>query len=639
MAIQQQQPAGGLNQVAPRPAAPPAALTQPQKNENLAARAAGMEQEQPDTAQDYFTRTIEERQKQSEALMAQIERLKSSLDSRKGLPFDPVLMAGAAGFLKPTKTGSFGESLGYAAEGMSSEAEKEFARRQATAKLEMELGEKGLGLLTKNLEAADLLRMSGMGGKAMPSPGVQVAGPGGIPSGAPVSSGAPAAPAGGAPAGVTYGQTGAINQMYRITDADIARAYSISKEHGDKIKEIAKLQREDVKDIGGRPYSTSRQEFLAGDPNKPVEHDFGIYIGPKKTTAGIVETYERLREEALRQKDPTIITNFFKRQGWLEGDIEPTKAEIAEGKAKPSGKPSDRPPTLGERAIEKERSEAEAKEVGKGGGEAINALMGSAQQAVDVRNLSDESIRLATANPKAFKLMQNADVRKAYDTFLQAVRSGVQTPWGGFSLPGDVLAKHNISPSDYAALQKFAQVEGTFTLLNRRTWLKGQGAVSNAEGQVAAQIAPLSTDRPEVIRMKAEAVTLKANFEEKTYMAYEDWKEKNPSKSFGKFLVSDDFKDIRQDYTKKLQATYEANQRVLDAMRGQRTTPAPATPAPAAPAPAAPARVSTPAQTAPVQNSPAPAAPSGNTNRPKTLTEQLEESRRKQAEKKARGEQ
>ena len=313
---------------------------------------------------------------------------------------------------------------------------------------------------------------------------------------------------------VTYGQTGAVNQMYRITDADIARAYSISKEHGDKIKEIAKLQREDIKDIGGRPYSTSRQEYLAGDPNKPVEHDFGIYIGPKKTTAGIVEKYERLREEALRQKDPTIITNFFKSQGWLEGDIEPTKAEIAAGKTG-TGKKSEMPPTLGEREIEKKRAESEASEVGKGGGEAINALMGSAQQSVDVRNLADESTRLATANPNAFKLMQNADVRKAYDTFLQSVRSGVQTPWGGFSLPGDVIAKHNISPADYAALQKFAQVEGTFTLLNRRTWLKGQGAVSNAEGQVAAQIAPLSTDRPEVIRMKAEAVRLKADFEEK----------------------------------------------------------------------------------------------------------------------------
>jgi len=119
MAIHQQPPTGGLNAVAPRPAAPaagPAAPPQPPKNENLAARAAGMEQEQPDTAEDYFTKTLEERRAQSAALMAQIEKLKSSLDSRKGLPFDPVMMAGAAGFLKPTKTGSFGESLGYAAD-------------------------------------------------------------------------------------------------------------------------------------------------------------------------------------------------------------------------------------------------------------------------------------------------------------------------------------------------------------------------------------------------------------------------------------------------------------------------------------------------------------------------------------------
>jgi hypothetical protein len=70
MAIQQQASPGGLNQVA-RPAAPaaPAAPPQPPKQENLAARAAGMEQEGEESPQDYFTKTLEERRRQSEALM------------------------------------------------------------------------------------------------------------------------------------------------------------------------------------------------------------------------------------------------------------------------------------------------------------------------------------------------------------------------------------------------------------------------------------------------------------------------------------------------------------------------------------------------------------------------------------------
>lgn len=79
------------------------------------------------------------RQKENAEASERTKKLLESLDSRRNMPFNPMLMKLAAGMLRPTKTGSFGESLGYAAEGMSEQAEKEFKQRQEDAKLRFEL--------------------------------------------------------------------------------------------------------------------------------------------------------------------------------------------------------------------------------------------------------------------------------------------------------------------------------------------------------------------------------------------------------------------------------------------------------------------------------------------------------------------
>jgi uncharacterized protein YfiM (DUF2279 family) len=100
---------------------------------------------QPDFAQNALDR-VQKARAEFDAITAQknkhYEDLLASLDSRKNRPFNPMLMKLAAGMLQPTKTGSFGESLGYAAAGMSDQAEKEFAQQQQDAKLRFELQSK-----------------------------------------------------------------------------------------------------------------------------------------------------------------------------------------------------------------------------------------------------------------------------------------------------------------------------------------------------------------------------------------------------------------------------------------------------------------------------------------------------------------
>lgn len=108
--------------------------------------------EQMRLSQSYLQSTM---RRKAEA-EAQMQKLIDALNVRKNMPFDPVLMRVAGALLSPTKTGSFGESLGYATTAAADESEKQAMRQMELAKLEFELGQKRL----QQQEASDALRMA-----------------------------------------------------------------------------------------------------------------------------------------------------------------------------------------------------------------------------------------------------------------------------------------------------------------------------------------------------------------------------------------------------------------------------------------------------------------------------------------------
>ena len=95
-------------------------------------------EDQSALTQAYLNTTL---QRKNEA-KAQMEKLIRALDARRNMPFDPMLMRVAGALLQPTKTGSAGESIGYAASAAADEAEKQALRGVDIAKMEFELGEK-----------------------------------------------------------------------------------------------------------------------------------------------------------------------------------------------------------------------------------------------------------------------------------------------------------------------------------------------------------------------------------------------------------------------------------------------------------------------------------------------------------------
>lgn len=106
--------------------------------------------QQPNLIEQY-AQSVNQRKLEAEA---QMQKLIDSLNVRKNMPFDPVLMRVAGALLQPTKTGSFGESLGYATTAAAEEGEKQAMRGIDLAKLEFELSQKK----AEQQQAADAMK-------------------------------------------------------------------------------------------------------------------------------------------------------------------------------------------------------------------------------------------------------------------------------------------------------------------------------------------------------------------------------------------------------------------------------------------------------------------------------------------------
>jgi len=574
-----------------------------------AARISGMEQESPLTAEEVARKSLMDRRQQSEALEAQINLLSKSLDSRMNPGYDVPLMQMAAGFLKPTKTGSFGESLGYGMENYSKASDEEFARKQLVDKQRLEYMQK-LADIQKQRGLLDY-QLADMGAPAPTTlrTGAESAPPG-APAVAPPAGGA--MPPAGAPLNAAPNPTAPEGSRRPMTIDRAKQASAMDDKLGEAAWKQLEAERKQVElqlaqlkssREGFIPtqfgmWDADKKEWVEKDPyiTKMEKADFGPFNPPGQD--GRYATQKQIREyEALDKTDSNAMMRFAIKYGFLApsafpggapsgtapsgggaapagapsgGGARPTGGTAPASGGKPAVDPFGRPTRIKTREeleqekIANEAGAAEAKKYAEGAGEMASNLRESAFSATDVKSLAQEAGSIAKSAPNAFKLLQNKDsgLRTELDGYLQAVKTGAQTPWGTFSIPTDIIERNGLKDREIQALQKYAQIEAQFTLFNRRLWLKGQGAVSNGENAVAAQLGPQASDRPEVIQMKAQAIGRKADFDEQTFLAFEQWREQNPGGGFTKFLTqSNEFKELKNEYIADLKAMREANAR------------------------------------------------------------------------------
>ena len=589
------QPAqGGLNQASVAQQKPPAPVQAGGKFDVNAAQANNLEKiATPNPLKNFVSDELED---QREALNNALARMRASLDDRKNRRFDPVLMQTAAGFLKPTKTGSFGESLGYAAEGAGVAADREAVFEKENQKMEMELLAKEQELRRQMGSDRFLGALVNRGRGSAPPP---ASGAVTTPTGAPRIQGT-ASPVDVASAPVrppTANQVIDAAKAGRIVIDD--ETILMSKNIDPKLPEILKTIRENQ--LKEDTFNLERDKFLGTTrPIKPL----GM-VTERQVDRKEYDEYQAKVKEANAANDEQILFRYYKDKGWLEGsqlrDYKPAKAGEP-----PASIP--RPKSQAELDAEKSGMEATAKERATASEARGNMVLNRGENALNMEALATDVLSLTDSNAKAFNLMQNATVR---DSVLRAIEQGASVTAGpmtvALNLPVRVALQGNkeyqLTKDDIAALQLFQQKQSAITAeMRKMARTPGEGATDKAEGQLYAAIGILPTDSAKVLALKSEAMIQRARYDARAAELWSQFQDDNPNRSFTYFQNNNpEFRELQKNYVRTLNDMREKN---ADTLRSPKKAPASETPP--ASTPTAPVRPATVPATSPRPVTPTP---------------------------------
>ena len=497
----------------------------------------------------------------NQAVQAALNRLTQSLDARKSRLFDPTLLAMAEGFLAPTKTGGFGESLGLAAGRVRQAEEQEAKREQEMAQAQLGIAEKGLELARQKEREKQYRMLLGGPEQAAPSaPGGQgkevdvlAAAASDVPPGYEKSQSFQVAPAN--PSLKNIGQllnlrmiegkmspADALSEAYKLNnDRYIFRDNAVYDKASGKVFFVATGNTTEVSTSKGPmkvPVEVVRMSTTLGDP-KIIEQ----YVASLPSQADLSGASTRAQELAKRgvttetakryipaiQGEADLPQELAARFDAAAAQFGPNslQAMAVVGKylgiqtAEPSGVPS-----VQERerqaAVEKLKAEDQAKYENEQRREILNRSDDATQnmsRAAVFRQLAD-----APDASDMFGILSNNEV---FSAIMRLVEQGVgaTTPGGRVAIGVPdiqrVLRNLNLTPAQQA---RYQTAIGLMVEAQIKMAQYTKGAVSNYEQQLFAQAGINPEDTPASIRMKADMITLRGQFDKDVARAFEDSK-------------------------------------------------------------------------------------------------------------------
>jgi hypothetical protein len=464
----------------------------------------------------------------------QLELLQKQLASRTNMPFNPILMKMAAGFLAPTKTGGFGESLGYAASAGAEEAEKERARKVDNEKLQLEV-----------LKQQQTLRNQDLGFQLINSRMNKTP-----PSGATGNAGA----TGAGPTELMSTQQKAElvaknpNLLDTITiDDDLILALgamgmkdlaniasSIQKSQttraGLRLKqEENELKGYDVQKVPN-PFDPSDSEGISLPRNKIAEFNRIAATGNK--------------EEMARFLASAGVPGFFGQAPTAGATTEET------GGYKP-------PPTKSEREAEKLTREKRIENAVKNDEELRAGIFNNQRVSTTEIAPAAKTVYNYATNPesnKSFGYFSDKTFKSVLGDFIeQGLKIG---PSFQITFPGFKAAVMKLDPkisqkdlnAMYAVAQSVSKLELAFSAS-----LKGQGQVSDYERSIVEKLSPRMTDTPAVAALKSEIILARTVMDNEKARMFNAWSKSNPNGFVKDFEQTGDYQKLVGQYNKKLE--------------------------------------------------------------------------------------
>ena len=599
------QPQGGLGQAsaqqqAPQPKAPPP-QQQAAGNINAGARASSMEQVEDSPVTDYITKTMEDIDSTRETMNQVIQRLRAGLDNRKNQLFDPVMMAASAGFFKPTRTGSFGESVGYAGEGASLAADKEMQRQKENQKLEVEL--LGQEMEMKKQLAGDAVMRQLLPGMGKPAGGMPPMG-GGAPFAANAqapSIGAPPTPSEGVQvasgaSGVPLSPSQQILQAARSGKPITDELMWAAKRIGDKnlisiLDNMQKQQLEQDKlrlqaettDIERQKFGLQTRDVYVGDLRETIKMDAKDYA-----------EYQQAREAYKKTKDYQALFQFYNDKGYLRPESRltpeptstpsasaagtaPVSAPVVGGVAPPPVKPAFQPPKSPEQIeVEKQEDITRRAELRKADQEQITRMQLGRDTSQERVIAADSIYGFAESKitGRVFEFFTKPTIRNIIATAIEG-KQGVRTPLGTLEIQNVKKAMQlaGATEKELSAAQMILRNSTMLNLQDTISLMPKQGQITEGERALIANLNPnIWEDTRDSAMAKSQLVKARAEYDQDVSKIYSDWKKKNPAGLMDDFKQSPELSQRYDQYgqvTKQIANKYFPNTKPAPSTRVQ----------------------------------------------------------------------
>jgi hypothetical protein len=531
------------------------------------------------------------------------DKLTQAVEARSEKPwFDPTLLAAAQGFLAPTRTGNFFESIGNAAGTLGKAQEAEQTKSEELARMRLELAGMGVERARQQWIAKGYKDLGPVAGT---QPGTQPATqPGAISAQAAAKGEKTEEPE------ISTSPTFKIGVASPVDEASIIQQYrAAGKPISEARLEIAEQKRKRIIEKEGFIFNQNTGEITIiptgtlAEVNIPDKGLVKVPVGVKQALESLEFTdpqaYWKLVDRVV--KGPARVEigkiqkpEFQARPYSIEAQeaAAPTAPPAATPTAAPSAAPSPQPPVAaappvvakptvpsGRLSVQQEeeqkaelasqRAIAQARET-----EQAKADIAATEKAkeenrkderetlVEIKKAGRNQVNIADQYAKLVTEFPNAIGTAAKPGFLSA---GIKLLESGASIGGesakasalqDAVQTLRGTPEELSARRVIMGLAAEY-LFNLRSLAKGQGTITDYETRVLSSIGPSIEDDPKTARFKAAIIKMHGEAEIARANEYNEWKKRHQGMGWKDYLGSKDHDKFAAQYDQDLARAYD----------------------------------------------------------------------------------
>ena len=492
-----------------------------------------------------------------------LQKLLDALEARKEKPmFDPVALSTVGAFMRPTRSGSGFEAIANAIEGYT-------GARQTQRERELEDAKQYLGVVSqmgeierRKLRDRQFQTALGMGAPVAETEEITVTDKR-TPQGPVVRGSETIAPPG------LEGQMGI--QIGRpdpsiLTGKEFLRgAFSEGKmDFTEATQKAAELDRKRYEVRENGIYDLRTGLFYPSPKGELVERQ--IFGSTYKVPQNIAMQLDHFQATGDRQNYERMANRALGREA------EPSRgAEARPGvrPGAPAGAPAGGVKSEAQKGEEKIRREKRAEEETKLDVEAEAALGANSKSAREMFNAAQRLQKATSESPLVFGVLQTPGVGSAILTLIdEGIQAGNTTIRLGGLQSFILRSVEGVKKEDIVNLERALSALAEIELKYTQLYLKGQGQVTEGERMIVRKLAGTERNSPEYLNGQAKLIQMRSQYDIDVIDTFRRLKDQNPDITWTQFQRSPAYREMEDDFNKKLAKEIDLEPAVPSRERG-----------------------------------------------------------------------